>query len=89
VEIFWKPYLSHLDSELDVLYMGLDLLDETYPVGKSKLPFKDFGQGGLTGVQGGLTGLAQTCHFWVSTQTLPRARNIHYSLWHVVSMECQ
>jgi hypothetical protein len=47
--------------------MDLDLLDETYPMGKSKLPFKDFGQGGLTGVQGGLTRLAQTCHFWVST----------------------
>jgi hypothetical protein len=28
---------------------------------------KDVGQGGLTGVQGGLTWLAQTCHFWVST----------------------
>jgi hypothetical protein len=38
--------------------MDLDLLDETYPMGKSKLPFKHFVQGGLTGVQGGLTGLA-------------------------------
>jgi hypothetical protein len=43
--------------------MDLDLLDETYPMGTSKLPFKDFDQGGLTG-------LAQTCHFWVSTVTL-------------------
>jgi hypothetical protein len=67
VEIFRKPYLSHPDSELDVLYIDLDLLDETYPMGKSKLPFKDFGQGGLTRVQGGLTGLAQTCQIWVST----------------------
>jgi hypothetical protein len=67
VEIFRKPYLSHPDSELDVLYMDLDLFDETYPMGKSNLPFKDFGQGGLTGVEGGLTWLAQTCHFWVST----------------------
>jgi hypothetical protein len=47
--------------------MDLDLLDETYPMGQSNLPFKDFVQGGLTGVEGGLTGLAQTCHFWVST----------------------
>jgi hypothetical protein len=47
--------------------MDLDLLDETYPMGKYNLPFKNFGQGGLTGVDGGLTGLAQTCHFWVST----------------------
>jgi hypothetical protein len=43
VEIFRKAYLSHPNSELDVLYMDLDLLDETYPMGKSKLPFKDFG----------------------------------------------
>jgi hypothetical protein len=48
--------------------MDLDLLDGTYPMGKSNLPFKDFGQGGLTGIEGGLTGLSQTCHFWVSTQ---------------------
>jgi hypothetical protein len=32
--------------------MDLDLLDETYPMGKSKLPFKDFLQGGLTGLVG-------------------------------------
>jgi hypothetical protein len=48
--------------------MDLDILDETYPMGKSNLPFKDFGQGGLTGVEGGLTGLAQTCHSLVSTK---------------------
>jgi hypothetical protein len=51
VEIFRKPYLSHPASELNILYMDLDLLDETYLMGKSKLPFKDFSQGGLTGVQ--------------------------------------
>jgi hypothetical protein len=50
VEIFRKPYLSHPDSELDVLYMDLDLLNETYPMGKSNLPLKDFGQSGLTGL---------------------------------------
>jgi hypothetical protein len=61
VEIFRKPYLSHPDSELDVLYMDLDLLDETYPMGKSKLPFKDFDQGGLTEVH-------QTYLFFVSTR---------------------
>jgi hypothetical protein len=69
VEIFRKPHLAHPDSELDVLYMDLDLLDETYPMGKSNLPFKDFVQGGRTGVEGSLTGLAQTCHFWVSTKS--------------------
>jgi hypothetical protein len=42
VEIFRKPYFSHPDSELDVLYMDLDLLNETYPMGNSKLPFEDF-----------------------------------------------
>jgi hypothetical protein len=52
--------------------MDLDILDENYPMGKSNLPFKDFGQGGLTGVERGLTWLAQTCHFWVSTQTIQK-----------------
>jgi hypothetical protein len=28
--------------------MDVDLLDENYPMVKSKLPFKDFDQGGLT-----------------------------------------
>jgi hypothetical protein len=42
VETFRKPYLPHPDSELDVLYMDLDLLDETYPIGMSKLSFEDF-----------------------------------------------
>jgi hypothetical protein len=51
--------------------MDLDLIDETYPMGKSNLPFNDFGQGGLTGVEGSLTGLAQTYHFWVSTYAPP------------------
>jgi hypothetical protein len=42
MQIFQKPYLLHLDSELDVLYMDLDVLDETYPMVKSNLPFEDF-----------------------------------------------
>jgi hypothetical protein len=46
---FQKPYLLHPNSELDILYMDLDVLDKTYPVVKSKLPFEDFDQGGLTG----------------------------------------
>jgi hypothetical protein len=29
--------------------MNLDLLDESYPMVKSKLPFEEFGHGGLTG----------------------------------------
>jgi hypothetical protein len=41
VETFRKPYLPHPDSELDFLYMNLDLLDETYLTGKSKLSFED------------------------------------------------
>jgi hypothetical protein len=43
VETFRNPYLSHPDSELNVLYTDLDLLDETYSMGKSKLPSKDSG----------------------------------------------
>jgi hypothetical protein len=48
VQIFQKSYLLRLDSELDVLYMDLDLLDENYPMMKYKLLFEDFWQGGLT-----------------------------------------
>jgi hypothetical protein len=43
VETFQKPYLPNPDSELDVLYMDLDLFNETYPMVKSKLPSEDFG----------------------------------------------
>jgi hypothetical protein len=49
VQIFQKPYLPHLDTELDVPYMNLDLLDESYPMVEYKLPFEDFGHSGLTG----------------------------------------
>ena len=49
VQIFQKSYLPHPDSDLDVPHMNLDLLDETYPMVKSKLPFEDFDQGGVTG----------------------------------------
>jgi hypothetical protein len=49
VQIFHKPYLSHPDSELDVLYMDLYLLDENYPMVVSKLPFEKLSQDGLTG----------------------------------------
>jgi hypothetical protein len=41
--------LLHPDSDLDVLYMNLDLLDESYPMVKSKLTFEDFDQDGLIG----------------------------------------
>jgi hypothetical protein len=49
VQTFRKPYLPHPDFDLDVLYMNLDLLDESYPMVKSKLPFEEFDQGGQTG----------------------------------------
>jgi hypothetical protein len=32
--------------------MNLNLLNKRYPMGKSKLPFEDFDQGGLTGLVG-------------------------------------
>jgi hypothetical protein len=32
--------------------MDLDLLNENYPMEKTKLPFKDFAQGYLTGLVG-------------------------------------
>jgi hypothetical protein len=36
VYILEKSYLTHPDSDLDVPYMDFDLLDETYPMVKSK-----------------------------------------------------
>jgi hypothetical protein len=49
VQTFLKPYLPHPDSNLDVLHMNLDLLDESYPMVKSKFPYEEFNQGGQTG----------------------------------------
>jgi hypothetical protein len=37
VQILYKLYLPHTNSDLDVPHMNLDLLDETYPMVKSKL----------------------------------------------------
>jgi hypothetical protein len=47
-QIFQKSYLSHPDSELDVLYIVLDLLDENYPMVVSKLTFEQVALAGLT-----------------------------------------
>jgi hypothetical protein len=49
VQILYKSYLPHPDSDLDVPHMNLDLLDESYPMVKSKLYFVDFDHTGLTG----------------------------------------
>jgi hypothetical protein len=67
VQIFQKPYLFHPDSELDVLYMDLDVLDETYPMVESKLHFEDFSHGGLTWWDPRLDRPTYTCQFWLST----------------------
>jgi hypothetical protein len=50
VQILYKSYLPHPDSDLDVPHMNIDLLDETYPMVKSKLYyFVVFDHIGLTG----------------------------------------
>jgi hypothetical protein len=51
--------------------MNLDLLDESYPMVKSKLPFEDFVHGGLTAPTRRSNHVAQTCQFWVSTYAPP------------------
>jgi hypothetical protein len=63
VQTFRKPYLPHPDSDLDVLYMNLDLLDKSYPMVKAKFPFDDFVQGGLTAPIRWSNLVAQTCQF--------------------------
>jgi hypothetical protein len=49
VQTIRKPYLPYPDSDLDVLHMNLDLLDESYPTVKSKLSFEEFDQGSQIG----------------------------------------
>ena len=48
VQNFPKPYLFHPDSKLDVLYMNLDLLDESYPMVKCILHFEQVDHTSLT-----------------------------------------
>jgi hypothetical protein len=67
VQILQKAYLPHLDSDLDVPHMNLDLLDETYSIVKSKLYFVDIDHTGLTGGTHRSDRSNQTCQFWVRT----------------------
>jgi hypothetical protein len=70
MQTFRKTYLPHLDSDLDVLYMNLDLLDESYPMVKSKLSFEGFYQGGLTGYVIPVRPAYGDMPIWVSTTTV-------------------
>jgi hypothetical protein len=47
--------------------MDFDLLDETYPVVKSKYDFVDFYHTGLTGGAHRSDRSDETCQFWVRT----------------------
>jgi hypothetical protein len=67
VQIFYKSYLPHPDSDLDVPHMNLNLLDETYPMVKSKLYFRVFDHTGLTGGTHRSDRPNKTCQFWVRT----------------------
>jgi hypothetical protein len=49
VQIMYRSYVPHPDSDLDVPHMNLNLLDETYPMVKSKLYFMVFDHTSLTG----------------------------------------
>jgi hypothetical protein len=69
VQIFQKSSLSHPDSDFDVPHMNLDLLDETYPMAKSKLYFVDIDHIRLTGGTHRSDRSDQTCLFWVQTPT--------------------
>jgi hypothetical protein len=67
VQILYKPYLPHPDSDLNVPHMNLDLLDETYPMVKSKLYFVVFDHTSLTGGTHRSDLSDKTCQFWVRT----------------------
>jgi hypothetical protein len=64
VQILQKLYLFHPNSDLDVPHMNLDILDETYPMVKSKLYFVDIDH---TGQTSGTHRSDQTYQFWVRT----------------------
>jgi hypothetical protein len=49
--------------------MDLDVLDETYPMVKSKLPLEDYDRGGRTGWSHRVDRPTQSCQFWVSTDS--------------------
>jgi hypothetical protein len=67
VQILQKSYILHPDSDWDVPHMNLDLLDETYPMVKSKLYFVDIDRNGLTGGIHKSDQSDHTCQFWVRT----------------------
>jgi hypothetical protein len=67
VQILHKSYLPHPDSDLDIPHMNLDLLDDTYPIVKSKLYFMVFDHTGLTGGTHRADQSDNTCQFWVRT----------------------
>jgi hypothetical protein len=67
MQILYKSYLPHPDSDLDVPHMNLDLLDETYPMVKSKMYFMVFDYTSLTGGTHRSDRSDKTCQFWVRT----------------------
>jgi hypothetical protein len=70
VWVLHKSYLPHPDSDLDIPHMNLDLIDETYLMGKSKLYFVDIDHTSLTGGTHRSDRSDQTCQFWVRTRFL-------------------
>jgi hypothetical protein len=69
VQILYKSYPPHPDSDLDVPHMNLDLLDETYPMVKSKLYFVVIDHISLTGGTHRSDRSDKTCQFWVRTMS--------------------
>jgi hypothetical protein len=68
VQILYKSYLPYPDSDLDLPHMNLDLLDENYPMVKSKLYFMVFDNNGPTGGTHRSDRWDKTCQFWVRTR---------------------
>jgi hypothetical protein len=67
VQILYKSYFPHPDSDLDVPHMNLGLLDETYPMVKSKMYFMVFDHTGLIDGTHRSDRSDKTCQFWVRT----------------------
>jgi hypothetical protein len=78
VQILYKSYLPHPDSDLDVAHMNLDLLDGTYPMVKSKLYFMVFNHTSLTGGTHRSDRSDKTCQFWVRTNGMSSLREVTF-----------
>jgi hypothetical protein len=78
-----------LKSKSGILYMNVDLLDESYPMVKSKMHFMEFSHSGLTGRTHRSNRSGQTCQFWVRTCCIRLVGILSKPITHVAGINLQ